>query len=321
MTGSRTVFLAAALFAAANALGQAYPTKPIRLVVPFPPGGPADAIARPVAQKLTEALGQPVVVDNRAGATGTIGASIVAKSPPDGYTLLLGTSNELAMSPGLYEKLPYNSAEDFAPITIVIVFPNILVTHPALPAKSVTELIALARAKPGQLNFATSGTGSTNHLTGIVFESIAKVRITHVPYKGGGPAVTALIGGQVDAMFATMPSAVTFVQSGKLKALLLTDHKRWAALPNVPSANEAGLPGLQVITWNGVLAPAGTTAPIVSKLHDEIVRLANTQDMKDRMTAQAAEIFTTSPGEFAATLRKDFAQWSKVIKDSGLRVD
>jgi tripartite-type tricarboxylate transporter receptor subunit TctC len=317
----KAVSAAAALCMATGAFGQAYPAKPIRLVVPFPPGGPADGVARPLAQKLTEALGQPVVIDNRAGATGTIGAGLVAKSPPDGYTLLLGTSNELAMSPGLYARLPYNPTADFAPLTTVIVFPNILVVHPSLPVKSVAELVALARARPGQLNFATSGLGSTNHLSAEVFRSLARIRIAYVPYKGGGPAVTELMGGHVEAMFATLPSAVAFVQSGKLKALVVTDDKRWPVVPAVPSAQEAGWPQLVVITWNGVLAPAGMPAALVARLHAEIVRVANTQDMQDRMAVLAAEVRTTSPEEFAAILRKDFQQWSKVIKDSGARIE
>ena len=321
MATLKTVSVAIALFAAANACGQSYPAKPIRLVVPFPPGGPADGVARPLAQKLTEALGQPVVIDNRAGATGTIGAALVAKSAPDGYTLLLGTSNELSMSPGLYDKLPYNPAEDFAPLSIVIVFPNILVAHPSLPVKSVAQLVALARARPGQLNFATSGLGSTNHLSAEVFRSISRIKIGYVPYKGGGPAVTDLMGGHVDAMFATLPSAVTFVQSGKLKALVVTDEKRWPAVAEVPSAKEAGLPDLVVITWNGVLAPAGMPAALIAKLHADIVRVANTQDMKDRMATLAAQVATTSPEEFAAILRKDFQKWLKVIKDSGARLE
>ncbi len=301
--------------------GQAYPSKPIRLVVPFPPSGPADVIARPLAQKLGEVLGQPVVVENRAGATGTIGAGLVAKSPPDGYTLLMGTSNELAMSPGLYAKLPYNPTEDFAPISVVIVFPNILVAHPALPVRSTAELIALAKARPGQLNFATSGAGSTNHLSGELFKSIAGVKIAFVAYKGGGPAVIDLMGGHVEAMFATMPSAVGYVQSGKLRALMVTDSKRWSAAPNVPNAKEAGVPELVVITWNGVLAPAGIAPALVARLNADIVKVAGTQDMKERMAAQAAEVTTTTPEEFAGILRRDFAKWLKVIKDAGVRLD
>ncbi len=312
---------AAMTLAATVSIAQSYPAKPVRLVVPFPPGGPADSVARILAQKLTDALGQNVVVDNRAGATGTIGAGIVAKSPPDGYTLLLGTSNELAMSPGLFEKLPYEPTRDFTPLSNVINFPNILVVNPHLPARSVTELVALARAKPGQLSFATSGIGSTNHLTGVVFQEIEKVKINYVPDKGGGPAVTDLMGGHVDTMFATMPSVVPYVKSNKLKALVLTDNKRWAALPEVPSAKEAGVPGLIVITWNGVLAPAGLPDAIVARLNTDIGTVANSTDMKDRMRAQAAEIGTTTPEEFAAMLRNDYAKWSKVIKQAGLRAE
>ena len=312
---------AAMTLAAAVSIAQSYPAKPVRLVVPFPPGGPADSVARILAQKLTDALGQNVVVDNRAGATGTIGAGIVAKSPPDGYTLLLGTSNELEMSPGLFEKLPYEPTRDFTPLSNVINFPNILVVNPHLPARSVAELVALARAKPGQLSFATSGIGSTNHLTGVVFQEIEKVKINYVPYKGGGPAVTDLMGGHVDTMFATMPSVVPYVKSNKLKALVLTDNKRWAALPEVPSAKEAGVPGLIVITWNGVLAPAGLPDAIVARLNTDIGTVANSTDMKDRMRAQAAEIGTTTPEEFAAMLRNDYAKWSKVIKQAGLRAE
>ena len=327
-SGERVVMKLAAMcgaavmtLAAGVSIAQSYPAKPVRLVVPFPPGGPADSVARILAQKLTDALGQNVVVDNRAGATGTIGAGIVAKSPPDGYTLLLGTSNELAMSPGLFEKLPYEPTRDFTPLSNVINFPNILVVNPHLPARSVAELVALARAKPGQLSFATSGIGSTNHLTGVVFQEIEKVKINYVPYKGGGPAVTDLMGGHVDTMFATMPSVVPFVKSNKLKALVLTDNKRWTALPDVPSAKEAGVPGLIVITWNGVLAPAGLPDAIVARLNTDIGTVANSTDMKDRMRAQAAEIGTTTPEEFAAMLRNDYAKWSKVIKRAGLRAE
>ena len=206
-------------------------------------------------------------------------------------------------------------------MTTVIIFPNVLVTHPALPVTAAAQLVALARARPGQLNFATSGVGSTNHLTGEVFKSIAKVTVNFVPYKGGGPAVNDLIGGHVDAMFATMPSAVTQIQGGKLKALLVTDAKRWAALPQVPSARQAGLAGLNVITWNGVLAPAGTPGAILTRLHGEIVKVSGTQDMKDRMAAQAAEVRTTTPEEFSTLLRDDFAKWLKVIKAAGARAE
>ncbi len=321
MNITKTIVAAVAVLAAGAVFAQSYPVKPIRLVVPFPPGGPADSVARVLAQKLTEVIGQNVVVDNRAGATGTIGAGLVAKSPPDGYTLLLGTSNELAMSPGLFDKLPYDPVKDFAPLSNVINFPNILVVNPHLPARTVAELVALARAKPGQLSFATSGIGSTNHLTGVVFQDIQKVKVNYVPYKGGGPAVTDLMGGHVDSMFATMPSVVPFVKSGKLKALVLTDNKHWPALPEVPSAKEAGVPDLIVITWNGVLAPAGVPDAVIAKLNADITTVANSTDMKERMKAQAAEIATTTPDVFAAMLRNDFAKWSKIIKQAGMRAE
>ena len=321
MNITRTLCAAASLLLTSAVFAQPYPVKPLRLVVPFPPGGPADSVARVLAQKLTDVLGQQVVVDNRAGATGTIGAGLVAKSPPDGYTLLLGTSNELAMSPGLFDRLPYDPVRDFAPLSNLINFPNILVVNPHLPARTVAEMVALARAKPGQLSFATSGIGSTNHLTGVVFQNLQKIRVNYVPYKGGGPAVTDLMGGHVDSMFATMPSVVPFVKSSKLKALVITDDKRWAALPDVPSAKETGVPGLMVITWNGVLAPAGVPDAIIAKLNADIVTVANSTDMKERMKAQAAEIATTTPDEFAAMLRNDFAKWSKVIKQAGMRAE
>ena len=316
---ARLLAAAALSLAAVTASAQTYPVKPIRLVVPFPPGGPADSVARPLAQKLGEVLGQPVIVDNRPGATGTIGATIVAKAAPDGYTLLLGTSNEISMSPGLFEKLPYDPGRDFTPITTVITFPNILVVHPALPVRSAKELVALARSKPRQLNFGTSGVGSTNHLTGEVFQVAAGVKVNWVAYKGGGPAMTDLAGGHVEAMFATMPSAVTFVKSGKLRALMVTDGKRWVAVPDVPNAIEAGLPQVQVITWNGVLGPTGMPANLVERLYPAIVRIMNTPDMRERMTVLASETTTVTPEQFAELLRDEFSKWLKLIKETGAR--
>ena len=322
MTNHGRIFLAVALLAVpAAGPAQTYPAKPIRLVVPFPPGGPADSVARPLAQKLNEALGQPVIVDNRPGATGTIGAALVAKSPPDGYTLLLGTSNEIAMSPGLYEKLPYDPTRDFTPITPVITFPNILVVNPALPVRSAKELVTLARAHPGKLNFATSGIGSTNHLTGELFRTAAGVKVNYVHYKGGGPATTDLVAGHVEALFATMPSAVSFVKSGRLRGLMVTDAKRWSAVQDVPNAKEAGLPAVQVITWNAVLGPAALPAAIVERLHQAIVNAMSAQDMKERMAALASEPTTTTPAQFADTVREDFARWRKVIKQTGARAE
>ena len=311
-------------FAAANAFAQsagtgaaqAYPAKPVRLVVGWPPGGAADGVARPLAAKLSDALGRPVVVDNRGGATGTIGASVVAKAPADGYTLLLGTSNEMVLNP--YEKMPYNTIEDFAPISMVISFPSTLVVHPSLPVKSVQQFIAFMRARPGKLNFATTGSG-TSHLSGEMFKQIAKVDFTYVAYKGGGPAIIDQVAGHVDAGFSTLPAAVPFVRNGKLRALMVTDAKRSPAAPDIPAATEAGLANMVLITWNGVLAPAATPAAVLDRLNKDVVTVMNTPDMKERMLMHAAEVRTSSRDAFTQFIREDFAKWTKLVKASGAR--
>jgi tripartite-type tricarboxylate transporter receptor subunit TctC len=316
MSLSRPLIAAILLFATVTAHGQTYPTKPVRLVVGWPPGGAADGVARPLAMKLSEALGRPILVDNRGGATGTIGASAVAKSPPDGYTLLLGTSNELVLSP--YEKMPYSATEDFAPITTVVAFPSVLVVHPSIPVSSLQQFAAFTRARPGKLNFATAGTGTT-HLSGEMFKQLTKVDFSYVSYKGGGPAIIDLIAGHVDAMFATLPSAVSFVKSGKLKALMVTDRKRSSAAPEVPSAKEVGLPDMVLVTWNGVLAPAGTSPAILDRLQRDIGAVMHTPEMKERMLVHASEVTTSSREEFATIIREDLAKWTRLIKASGLR--
>jgi tripartite-type tricarboxylate transporter receptor subunit TctC len=301
----------------AAAQAQNYPAKPIRLILPVPPGGVADVIARPLAQRLTQAFGQSVVLDNRSGATGAIGQQLVAKAAPDGYTLLWGSTNTLCMEAALYAKSP--PIDDYAAITPVIIFHNVLVVNLAVPAKSAAELIEYAKARPEELKFASSGDGSTNHLTAALFQTLTKTKVTHVPYKGGGPALIDVLGGHVQGMFATVPSAVTYIKDGRLRALVVTGEKREAALPAIPSAVEAGLPGLIVSTWNGVLAPAGTPRAIVAKLNAEIAKIAHTPEMVERYAAQAAEVYTTSPEQFATIVRNDFAKWSNVVKDIGLR--
>ncbi len=301
----------------ATAQAQNYPQKPIRLILPVPPGGVADVIARPLAQRLTQAFGQSVVLDNRPGATGAIGLQLVAKAAPDGYTLLWGSTNTLCMGTVLYAKSP--PIDDYAAITPVIIFHNVLVVNPALPAKSVAELIEYAKARPEELKFASSGDGSTNHLTAALFQSLTGTKITHVPYKGGGPALVDVLGGHVQAMFATVPSAVAYIKDGRLKALVVTGEKREAVLPSIPSAVEAGLPGLIVSTWNGVLAPAGTPRNIVNMLNAEIVKIAHAPEMVERYAAQAAEVYTTTPEQFTTIVRNDFNKWSKVVKDIGLK--
>jgi tripartite-type tricarboxylate transporter receptor subunit TctC len=307
---------AGALFCATVfAFGQTYPSKTVRLVVGWPPGGAADGIARPLALKLSDALGRPVVVDNRPGATGTIGATLVTKSAPDGYTLLLGTSNELVLSP--YEKMPYDPVEDFAPVSTVIAFPSILVVHPSLPVISVKELTAFMRARPGKLNFATTGAG-TSHLIGELFKLRTGVYFGYVAYKGGGPAIIDLIGGHVEAMFATLPSAVAYAKSGKLRGLMVTDRKRSTTAPDIPAASEVGMPEMLALTWNGVLAPKGTQPAILDRLQRDVVAVMGTQDMKERMLVHAAEITISSRDEFAKIIRDDLAKWTKLVKAAGI---
>lgn len=329
MTSARRIFcgvllavaLAGPLPAATRAASETYPNRPIHLVVPFPPGGPADIVARPLAERLGVELGQPVVILNKSGASGTIGAAYVAKADADGYTLLLGTSNELTMSPGLYAKLPYDPARDFAPITTVILFPNVLVVNKDSSIRSVRDLVALTSAQPGKISYGTSGTGSTNHLTTELFRISVGADLNYVPYRGGAPAMAALMGEQIQAMFATMPSSAGLIKGGAIRALMVTDTRRWAAIPEVPSATEAGFPDVRVVSFNGVLAPAGTPRPIVEKLHDEIVKIMNTATMKVAMADQAGEVSTSTPEQFAEILRTDFERWLSVIRTNGIHVD
>ena len=312
----RSIFTALLLCASAGAAAQTYPAKPVRLVVGWPPGGAADGVARQLAPKLGDALGRQVVIDNRGGATGTIGATLVAKAPPDGYTLFLGTSNELVLSP--YEKMPYSPTDDFAPITTVVSFPTALVVHPSIPVSSVQQLVSFMRARPGKLNFATAGAGTT-HLSGEMFKQLTKVEFAYVQYKGGGPATIDLIAGHVDAMFATLPSSIGFVKGGKLRALMVTDRKRSSAAPEIPSAKEAGLGEMVLLTWNGVLAPAGTPPAVLDRVHNDVVAVMNTAEMKERMLVYAYEVSTCSREDFATIIRDDLAKWTKLIKASGLR--
>ena len=317
--------LAARLLAAAFLVGaagvasaQSYPSKPIKLVVPFPPGGVADLIARPLADKLSASLQQPVVVENRAGATGTIAGAYVANAAADGYTLLLGTTNEIAMSPSLYKSLPYDPTKAFSPIAPVAEFPNVLVVGSSVQADSLKALVALAQQRPGKLTFASSGPGSTNHLTAEIFKKLAGVDVVHVPYKGGGPALTDLVGGHVDAMFATLPSAVQYIRTGRLRALAVTGSRRSGSLPDVPTAQEAGLPGLDVTTWNGVLAPAGTPDDVRAVLFKHIQAGAAQADVRERYIEAGAEPMSADAEQFGKMIRDDFARWSAVIKDAAI---
>lgn len=316
-------FAALALtLAGAGASAQTYPSKPIRLVVPYPPGGPLDIMARAIGQKLTEAWKQPVVVDNRAGAGGNIGADLVAKSPADGYTLLMGAVATHAINPSLYSKIPYDPVKDFTPVALVAQVPNILVINPSVPAKSVRELIALARAKPGYLNFGSGSTGSTGHLAGELFNTMAGVQMVHIPYKGAAPAMADLLSGQVQLMFDNLANALPNVKAGRLRALAVTTLARSAAMPDLPTVAESGLPGFDLTTWFGLMVPAGTPPEIVARLNAEIVRALNAKDMRERLQKMGAEPpADNTPEHFAAFIGTEAAKYAKVVKDSGAKVD
>jgi len=316
-------FLALAMtLACAGATAQSYPSRPIRLVVPYPPGGPLDIMARAIGQKLTEAWSQPVVVDNRAGAGGNIGADLVAKSPADGYTLLMGAVATHAINPTLYGKLPYDPVKDFAPVALVAQVPNILVVNPSVPAKSVTELIEFARARPGYLNFGSGSTGSTGHLAGELFKTMAGVQMVHIPYKGGAPAMADLLAGQVQLMFDNLANALPNVRAGRLRALAVTTLARSPAMPDLPTMAESGLPGFDLTTWFGLMVPAGTPPEIVVRLNAEIVRALNAKDMRERLDKMGAEPpANNTPEHFAAFIRAEAAKYAKVVRDSGARVE
>lgn len=310
----------AALQRAARA--EAWPSRPVRLVVPFPPGGVADVLARPLAQSLAERLGQPVVVENRGGAAGTIGATTVARAAPDGLTFLFGTSNELTMTPPLRHDLAYDPVTGFAPVTPVAEFPNVLVVRPDFPARDLQALIALARQRAATpLTYASSGIGSTNHLSGALFAEQAGLTLTHVPYSGGGPALNDVIAGNVDMLFATQPSVIGHLRSGQLRGLVVTATQRSAVLPDVPSAPEAGLPNLTVATWNGVLAPAGTPPEIIAQLHAAILAGLQEPRLRQLYSAAGAAERTLTPAQFATLIRDDLARWAEVIRRAGIRLE
>ena len=300
---------------------QTYPTKPIRIVVPFPAGGTTDVLARAAAQKLTEALGQAAVVDNRPGAGGNIGAELVAKSPPDGYTLLMGTVGTHAINPSLYPKMPYDHVRDFVPVILVAGVPNVLVINPSLPVNSVQELIAYAKANPGKLNFASSGNGTSIHLSAELFKTMAGVQMAHIPYKGSAPALQDLVGGQVQLMFDNLPSALALIKAGRLKALAVTSKERAAVLPDVPTIAESGLPGFEASSWFGLLAPAGTPQLVIAKLNAEIAKWLATPEAKEKLLAQGAIVAGGTPEDFARHIAAETTKWQKVVKESGAKID
>lgn len=302
-------------------LAQSYPAKPIRFVVPFPVGGIADVFARVIGQKFNDAWGQPVVVENRTGAGGNIAAELVAKSPPDGYTLVMGSIGTHSVNVSLFRKLPYNPVRDFAPVALVMEADGLLVVHPSVPVKTVKELIALARARPGQLTYASAGNGTASHLAGELFKMMAKVDMVHVPYKGNVPAITDLLGGQTSLLFATMPTVLPQVQAGRLRALAVTGPVRSPAAPELPSIAEAALPGYEVTNWIGIFAPAATPRDIVSKLNGETIRIMRAPEIQSRLLNEGAKSAAKTPEEFGAYVRAEIAKWAKVIQQAGIRVD
>jgi tripartite-type tricarboxylate transporter receptor subunit TctC len=306
----------AAVFSPAQA--QQYPTKPVRLVVPAAPGGGTDITARIIAPKLSEQLGQQVVVENRAGAGTMIGSEAVARAAPDGYTLLMGIST-LAINPAMYKKVPYDALKDFAPISQVVSLPNVLVTHPSLPVKSVKELVAFARARPGQLNYASAGVGTNPHLSMELFLAMTGLKMTHVPYKGAGPGLVDTVAGHVSVMTPSIISGLPHVRGGRLRALGVTSAKRAGGVPDIPTIAEAGVPGYDAVQWFGVLAPTTTPRAIVVRLHGEIVRVLQAADVKGRLSGDGADPVGNSPEEFAAFLSAETAKWAKVVKDAGIQ--
>jgi tripartite-type tricarboxylate transporter receptor subunit TctC len=315
----------AALAVWAVARAEGFPEKPVRFIVGFTPGGPSDIIARALGQKLAEGWAQQVVIENRPGAGGNIAAEAAARSAPDGYTWLLGNNSILATNQSLYRSLAYDPVRDFAPVALVAIQPNILVVNPAVPATSVKELIDLARAKPGRLNYASSGSGAAAHLAAELFKAMAGVDMVHVPYKGAQPALTDVIAGQAQLMFATSASVIPYIKAGRLRALAVTTSRRSATVPDLPTVSEAGaesgLRGFEAITWHGVVVPRATPAPLVERINADIVRALGARDLRERLEALGAELAPGTPQDFADYIAREIPKWAKVVKDSGARAD
>jgi len=307
------------LLVASTAFAQTYPSKPVRFVVPYAAGGATDLIARVIGERLSAGLGQPFVIDNRPGAATLLGAQIVAKAEPDGYTLLMATSTTLAINASLYKTLPYDPVKDFAPISLAIQHPFVLLVDPKLPAHNVRELVALAKSKPGQLAYASGGSGSFPHLAMALFQTMTGIDVIHVPYKGSAPALTDLMGGQIAMMFDN--TALNYVKGGKIRALAVTTKDRLSVMPDVPTLQEAGVPGYELAAWQGVVAPAGTSRAVVERLNTEIVKLLHEPDTARRLTGDGGQIITSTPDQFAAYIKSEIGRFAKIVKDSGAKVE
>ena len=317
-TGLLCLFTTAIALATVPASAQPYPAKPIRVVVPFPAGGNADIFARAFAQKLGEAWKQIPIVDNRAGAAGIIGTQFVAKAPADGYTLLFGTTGTHTTNPAVYAKLPYDPVRDFAPVSNFADSPFLLVVHPSIPVRTLQQLVTLAKSRPGQLDYASFGTGSSAHLAGEMLRTMAGINIIHVAYKGGPPAVNDLVGGHVSLMFNSLPAVLPLVKADRLRALAVASAKRSPALPELPTFAESGLPGFEAGSWYGLLAPAGTPREAITKLHAETVQMLALPDIRQRLAAEGADAIGNSPEEFAAQIRRDIERWEKVARAANI---
>ncbi len=300
---------------------DAYPSRTMRMIVPFPPGGGTDIMGRTVAAKLSESFSVQVVVDNRGGAGGIIGTELAAKANPDGHTLLMGSVSTISINPSLHKKLPFDTVRDLAPISLMASTPSVLVVTANLPVKSAKDLIALAKSKPGQLNFSSAGSGTSHHLGGELFKVMAGIDIVPVPYKGTAPAVTDLVSGQVAMMIANMPAVMPMIKAGRLKPLAVTTLKRSSLMPDLPTMAESGVPGFEVIIWYGVLAPSGIPKPIIARLNQEIKKIVQIPDVKERLAAQGAEAISSTPEEFAKRIREDMNKWAKIVRSSGARPD
>ena len=320
-TSSVLACLAAIAAMHAGAQSTPYPNRAIRWIVPLPPGGGADIVARTVADRLSKNLGQQIIVDNRPGGGTVIGAELAARAAPDGYTWLLGTATTHAINASLVKKLPYDPVKDFAPVSLVAILPQVFTAHPSLPANSLKELVALARKRPGEINFASTGNGSANQLAVEMLKSYAKVDMVHVPYKGASPALTDLLAGNIQFMSTTIPPALPHFKSGRLKAFAVANAKRSTLLPDLPTTAEAGAPGVEASSWNGLIVPAGTPREIITRLHSEVVAVMKLPEVRDRLLAAGVEPLVNTPAEFAAYIDAETARYAKVVRESGARID
>jgi tripartite-type tricarboxylate transporter receptor subunit TctC len=313
--------LFAVLGVAGPASGQQYPVRPVRMLVGFPPGGGTDIVGRIVAQKLSEYLGQQVVVENRGGATGMLAADLASKAAPDGYTVMMAHIAAISILPSLYPKMPYDAAKDFAPITLVAIGPNLLVVHPSVPVKNVKELIALARARPGQLHYASPGSGSVQHLSGELFKLQAKVDLLHVPYKGSGQSIVDLIAGHVQLNFDSVPPVLPHVRSGRLRALAVTSEKRFSILPDIPTVTEGGVPGFDMSTWWGLVAPAAVSKDIIARLQADTVRVLRQPDVREKIAFAGADTVGNTADQFGAFIRSESVKYARIVKQANIKID